>query len=114
MFSDGASPARRAAHRHSRRWRRFDLSAPRERNRAGRRRDAGAVLALLGARRASLRREREDVEVARQRLLYSRRPGARASRLVAAISPPVVALPQAAELHLGRDGAGGGIAATDD
>jgi len=42
--------------------------ASRERDRAERGRDADVVLAVLGARRAPLRREREDVEVARQRV----------------------------------------------
>ena len=71
------------------------------------------VLALLDSRRASLRREREDVEVARERLQPPRRPRPRPPRVVAAVSAAVVALPQAAELHLGRDGAGRGIAAAD-
>ena len=56
------------ADRHPRRRHRPDLPASRERDRAGRGRDEAAVLALLVARRASVRREREDVEVARQRL----------------------------------------------
>ena len=46
----------------------LDLSASRERDRAERRRDRQAVLALLGPRRVSARRRPEDVEVARQHL----------------------------------------------
>ena len=67
-----------------------------------------AVRALLGARRASVRREREDVEVARQRLHAGRDRRARAPAVGAALSAAVVALPQAAQLHLDRDGSGGG------
>ena len=68
VLGDGAAPARRAADRHPRRRHRPDLSASRERDRAERRRHRHAVLAVLGARRAPDSRQREDVEVARQRL----------------------------------------------
>ena len=99
------------ADRHPRRRRRSDLPASRERDRAGRGCHEADVLALLGARRASLRREREDVEVARQRLHRSRHRRQRLSAVGAAVSAAVVALPEAAELHLDRDGAGRGVAA---
>ena len=73
VLRDGRCAARRAADRHPRRRRRSDLPAPRERDRAERRRHQQAVLAVLGARRApddrgGAARRREDVEVARQRL----------------------------------------------
>ena len=45
-----------------------DLPAPRERDCPGRGRHEADVLEVLGTRRASVRREREDVEVGRQRL----------------------------------------------
>ena len=44
---------------------------------------------------------------------HRRHPRPRPSRLVAALSAAVVALPQAAQFHLGRDGAGRGVAAPD-
>ena len=73
VLGDGAAPARRAADRSARRRRRPDLPASRERDCAGGRGDRAAVLALLAPRRAPDDRggrqvEREDVEVARQRL----------------------------------------------
>ena len=56
VLGDGAAAARRVADRHPRRRHRSDLPASRERDRAERRRDRQAVLALLGARRVSDRR----------------------------------------------------------
>ena len=68
VLGDGPAAAGRGPDRPARRRHRPDLPAPRERDRAGRGRHAPAVRALLGARRAPVRRGREDVEVARQRL----------------------------------------------
>ena len=62
VLSDGAAAARPVADRHSRRRRRSDLSASRERDRAERRRDRTAVLALLGACRAPDDRDRAGDE----------------------------------------------------
>ena len=108
VLGDGAAAAGRAADRYPCGRRRSDLSAPRERDRAERRRHQRAVRALLGARRAPVRREREDVEVARQRLHACRDRGARPPAVGAALPAAVVALPQAAQLHLDRHGPGGG------
>src|SRR4030095_7060064 len=77
-----------------------DLPASRERDRAGGRGDEADVLEVLGARRASVRREREDVEVGRQRLYGAGCGGEGLSAVSAALSVAVVALSQAAQLHL--------------
>ena len=68
VLGDGAAAARRHD-RHPLRRRRPHLPAPRERDRAERRRHRQAVLAVLGPRRAPHPgRWREDVEVAGQRV----------------------------------------------
>ena len=65
-------------------------------------------VALLVPHRAPVRREREDVEVARQRLHAGRDRGPRPPRVGAALPAAVVPLPEAAQLHLDRHGPGGG------
>jgi hypothetical protein len=74
VLGDGAAAARRAPDRPARRRHRPDLPAPRERDRAERGRHLQALRPVLGPRRAPDHRQREDVEVARQRL---QRPGRR-------------------------------------
>ncbi len=73
VLGHGASAARRAADRHPHRGDRFDLPAPRERDRAERGGHRQALLALLVSRRVPDCRRAEDVEVARQHLHDSRR-----------------------------------------
>ena len=94
--------------RHPHRRGRQHLSAPRERDRAERGGDGRAVRRRLAPRRAPDRRRREDVEVegqllhARRRARAARRPGRRA------VPAPLGAVPQEAQLHLGRAGGRGG------
>ena len=119
VLGDGAAPAGPFAHRHPRRRRRPDLSAPRERDCAERRGDAPAVLALLGSRRAPDDRGRrgrgrggepasgEDVEVARQRLQPAGHRRARLSPVGASVSVSRGPLSKAAEVFVDRHGAGG-------
>ena len=65
-------------------------------------------VALLGARRVPEPRQREDVEVARQRLHGARHSRQRLPRVGAAVSADLGALPQATHVQLGRARAGRG------
>ena len=119
VLGDGAAAARRAADRSARRRRRPDLPASRERDRAGGRGDRPAVLALLVARRAS--DDRGDEAAATR--CRSRSATSTTSRTSSAHGLPAVgaalpvsrrALPQAAEVLVDRDVAGGGVAQAAD
>ena len=99
-----------AAHRPARRRHRPDLPAPRKRDRAERRRHGHAVLAVLGARRAPDHRQREDVQVARQRLQRQRRRRSGLQAVGAALPAAVEPLSQAAPLLVGHPAAGRRVA----
>ena len=119
VLGDGAAPPRGCADRHSRWRRRSHLSASRERDRTERRGHGQAVLALLGARRApddrgAERQERQDVEVARERLQPAGRHRQRLPAFGLALSLSRRPLPQAAALLVGGDGAGRGVAPAAD
>ena len=119
VLGDGAAPARRAADRHPRRRRRPDLPASRERDRAERRGDRAAVLALLGPRRAPDDRGRRQASEKMSKSLgnvYNLEDiVARGLPAVgAALSLPRRPLPQAAEVLVDGDGAGGGGAQAAD
>src|SRR5438270_892605 len=66
--------------------------------------DAAAVRTLLGPRRIPDRRRAEDVEVARQHLYDSRRRRSRIPPVVGSLPPPVGALSETVELHVGKSG----------
>src|SRR5215472_10242093 len=91
---------------YSLRRNRFDLSTPRERDRAERGRHRKALFSFLDSWRAPVGERPEDVKVAGQLLYIARpdQPGIQAQR--GAVSAGLCALSQAAELHLRGLGAG--------
>ena len=88
--------------RHPHGRRRQHLPAPRERDRPERGGDGRAVRRPLAPRRAPDRRRREDGEVEGQLLHARRRPGATQRPRRVAVPPALGAVPQEAQLHLGR------------
>ena len=110
MLGDGAAAAGAAAHRPARRRHRPDLPASRKRDRAERRRHGHALLAVLGARRAPDHRQREDVQVARQRLQRQGRRRSGVPALGAAVPAAVEPLSQATALFVGHAAAGRRVA----
>ena len=114
MLGHGARASRPTADRHSLRWHRSHLPAPRKRNRPKRGSHRSTVLPFLGPRGISHRRQREDVEIAGEYVHDSRHHRA----WVPAIRGPVFAtlrvLSQAAQLHVGESWpCGRGAAALD-
>ena len=114
VLGDGAAAARRAADRHPRRRHRSDLSASRERDRAERGRHRSEPFARFWVHVEHLFVENEKMSKSLGNVYtLPEIAGARTPAVGAALSAAVVALPQAAQLHLGRDGSGGGGASPD-